>query len=175
MKTFLEVTQTNGDHCGRELVGKCCTKSFWGKFREIREKILCNPKILPAPKTMTKKHLCPRSLLNGQIDKCPSHASIFWRPCANFSTRTLFIRCWRLQFVTVANINYQRYPKTEQFITAKISGNALKQGSRIHLELYQHSSQLQKYKAARMSCWMAVDQQVCSWDGRHPGLTVWNL
>jgi len=26
------------------------------------------------------------------------------------------------------NINYQRSPKTEQFMTAKISGNALKQG-----------------------------------------------
>jgi len=26
------------------------------------------------------------------------------------------------------NINYQRSPKTEQFITAKISGNALKPG-----------------------------------------------
>jgi len=27
------------------------------------------------------------------------------------------------------DINYQRSPKTEQYITAKISGNALKQGS----------------------------------------------
>jgi len=30
------------------------------------------------------------------------------------------------------NINYQRSPKTEQFMTAKVSGNALKQGSRTH-------------------------------------------
>jgi len=36
--------------------------------------------------------------------------------------------------------------KTEQFITAKIPGNALKQESRTHLML--RSSQLQKYKAA---------------------------
>jgi len=49
------------------------------------------------------------------------------------------------------NINYQRYPKTEQFTTTKISGNALKQGSGIYLMLRQGSSQLQKYNAARMS------------------------
>jgi len=36
--------------------------------------------------------------------------------------------------------------KTEQFITAKISGNALKQGSRTLSVLRQSSSQLQKYK-----------------------------
>jgi len=38
--------------------------------------------------------------------------------------------------------------KTEQFITAKISGNALKQGSRTPSVLRQRSSQLQKYTAA---------------------------
>jgi len=37
---------------------------------------------------------------------------------------------------------------TEQFITAKISGNALKQGSTPHSVLRQRSSQLQKYQAA---------------------------
>jgi len=83
-----------------------------------------------------------------------------------------FTRCCRLQFVTVININYQRYPKTEQSITTKISGNALKQGSRTHSVLRQGSSQLQKYKAARMSRRIAVDQKVCGWDGGHPGLTV---
>ena len=35
--------------------------------------------------------------------------------------------------------------KTEQFITAKISGNALKHGSRTHSVLHQRGSQLQKY------------------------------
>jgi len=38
--------------------------------------------------------------------------------------------------------------KPEQFITAKISGNALKQGSTARLKLRQRSSQLQKYMAA---------------------------
>jgi len=37
---------------------------------------------------------------------------------------------------------------TKQFIIGKISGNALKQGSRTHSVLRQRSSQLQKYKAA---------------------------
>jgi len=50
--------------------------------------------------------------------------------------------------------------KTERFITAKTSGNALKQGSRTHSMLCQRSSQLQKYKAARMSRRIAVDQKV---------------
>jgi len=70
------------------------------------------------------------------------------------------------------NINYQRSPKTEKFMTAKVSGNALKQGSRIHSVLRQRSSQLQKYKAARMSRHIAIDQKVCGLDDGHPGLTV---
>jgi len=57
-------------------------------------------------------------------------------------------------------------------MTAKISGNALKQESRTHPVLRQHSSQLQKCKAARMSRRIAIDQKVCGWDGGHPGLTV---
>jgi len=62
--------------------------------------------------------------------------------------------------------------KAQQFITAKISGNALKQGSRTHSVLRQRSSQLQKYKAARMSRRIAIEQKVCGGDGGHPGLTV---
>jgi len=57
-------------------------------------------------------------------------------------------------------------------MTAKISGNALKQGSGTHSVLRQRSSQLRKYKAARMPCHIAIDQKVCRWDGGHPGLTV---
>jgi len=70
------------------------------------------------------------------------------------------------------NISYQQYPKTEPFITAKMSGNALKQGSRTHSVLRQRSSQLQKYKVARSSRRIAVDQKVCGWDDGHPGFTV---
>ena len=57
-------------------------------------------------------------------------------------------------------------------MTAQIFGNALKQGSRRHSVLRQGSSQLQKYKAARMSRRIAVDQKVCGWDGGHTGFTV---
>jgi len=71
--------------------------------------------------------------------------------------------------VTAMNINDQRSPKTEQFMTAKISGNALKQGSRTHSVLRQRSSQLQTYKAARMCRRIAIDQKVCGWDGGHQG------
>jgi len=76
----------------------------------------------------------------------------------------LSTRCG-LQCVTVININFQRFPETEQFITAKISGNPLKQGSRTHTVLRQRSSQLQKYKPARMSLRIAIDQTVCGGDG----------
>jgi len=41
-----------------------------------------------------------------------------------------------------------------------------------HTMLRQRSSQLQKYKAARMSRRIAIDQKVCSWDGGHPGWYV---
>jgi len=112
-------------------------------------------------------------LLKGQRRKCSSHASILQLPCAYNSTRTLFTRC-RLQCDTVMNINYQRSPETDHFITAKISGNVLKQGSRTHTVLRQRSSQLQKYKAARISCWIAVNHNVCGGNGGHPvsGLRV---
>jgi len=151
-------------------------KIFSGKFGEIRAKTFATPKICLLLNLWWKSNsnlVAP--LLKGQRDKCPGHASIFRRPYAYYSTRTLISDCCRLQFVTVMNINYMRYPKTEHFITAKISGNALKQGSRTHSVLRQRSSQLQKYKATRMSCRIAVDQKVCAWDGRHPWLTVWNL
>jgi len=68
-------------------------------------------------------------------------------------------------------MNYQRSPETEQFTTAKISGNTLKQGNRTHSVLRQRCSQLQK-KAARMSRRIAVDQNVCGGDGAQPGFTV---
>jgi len=65
-----------------------------------------------------------------------------------------------VQCVTVIHINWSalqvRRPeqntapnaKTEQFVAAKVSGNALKQRSRTHSVLRQSSSQLQNYKAS---------------------------
>jgi len=106
--------------------------------------------------------------------QCSRHVSILWPPCVYYSARNNFTRCCWLQCVNVMNINYQWSLNTEQFITANISDNALKQGRRTHSVLRQRSSQLQKYKAARMSSRIAIDQNVCGWVG-HPGLTVWNL
>jgi len=49
--------------------------------------------------------------------------------------------------VTAMNITYcQRSHETKQFITAKISGNALKQGSRTSSVLRQRSSQLENIR-----------------------------
>jgi len=85
--------------------------------------------------------------------------------------------------------------KTEQFITAKISGNAVKQRSWTYSVLRQRSWQLQKYKAAHCNSWVKPTQccdravhnyktygcanvswnssraeKVCGWGGGHPGL-----
>ena len=49
---------------------------------------------------------------------------------------------------------------TEQFITAKIFGNTLKQANGTHSVQCQLSSQVQKYKASRLSRRIAVDQKV---------------
>jgi len=103
-------------------------------------------------------------LLKGLREQCSRHAFVLRCPCAYYSARTLFTRC-RLQCVTVMNINNQWSPETEQFVTAKISGNALKQGSGTHSVLRQRSSQLQKHMAARMSRRKAVDQNVCGGRG----------
>jgi len=75
-----------------------------------------------------------------------------------YSTRTLLTRLsafpvTRPEQNTALNGNV----RTEQFITANISGNALKQGSRIHSLLHQCILQLQKQQAARMSCRIAVE------------------
>ena len=139
-------------------------------------------KILRTPKICLLLHLWSKGisasivpLWKGQMRLCLWHVSILRRPCAYYSTRTRFTRCCELQCVTAKNINFQRFPKSEQFVTAKISGNTLKQGCRTHSMLRQRSSQLQKYKAVRMSRWIAVDEKVYGWDDGHPGLTVWNL
>ena len=75
---------------------------------------------------------------------------------AYFSTRTLLTRCctmchcneYQLSVLQVRRRNQNTFnAKTEQFITAKISGNALKQGSRTQSVLRPRISQLQKRKA----------------------------
>jgi len=180
MKTFFwgHTKKGHGYLCGREFCRQKLHKNLFGHVLENSGKDPSPPqKICLLLRQWSKgisDHIAP--LLKGQRGKYPRHASILRRPCAYYSTRTLFTRCCRLQCVTAVNINHHRYPKTEQLITAKISSNALKQrGSRTHWALRQRSSQLQKYKAARMSRRIAVDQKVCYWDGEHPGLTVWNL
>ena len=110
------------DLCGRECVGKSCTKNFLGMFGEIRAKNPSQPQKFAYSSTYYEKS---PPLLPFWNDR-GMNASIFRRPCAHYSARTLFTPCCWLQFVTVMNINYRRYPKTEQFIPTKISGNALK-------------------------------------------------
>ena len=151
-------------------MGKNCPKSFSGKFGEIRTRILRTPRNLRAPTPVMKSHLrlhCPPfARSEGEMPPPCLHSPASL--CIVFYT--LFTTCCRLQCVTVMKTN-QWSPKTEQFIPAKISGNALKQWS-THSVLRQGSSQLQQCKAARMSRGIPVDQNVCSWDDGHPGLNV---
>ena len=156
------------DLCGRECVGKSCTKNVLGKFGEIRDP--SQPQKFAYSSSYDEKS---PPLLPFWNDR-GMNASIFRRPCAYYSARTLFTPCCWLKFVTVMNINYRRYPKTEKFITTKICDSALKR-SRTPSVLRQDSSQLQKYKASRMSRLIAVDQNECAWDGGHPEWTVWNM
>ena len=118
----------------RQKLPKKLFKQVWENSR----KILSTPKNLPALKPMNV-HLRPR--LKGQRGKCPRFAS--------FSGVPVHIVLHVLSFlvvvgycVTVMNIlvNYQRSLETEQFKSAKISCNALKQGSSTHSMLRQRSS-----------------------------------
>ena len=98
------------------------------------------------------------------------------------SSRTLLTRYCSLQCVIVIHINYSTLhvrrqgqntalnADTERFITAKISGNALKQGSRTHSVLRQSSSQLQKYKAAHSTSAVKHTQR---YDGAVHKLKKW--
>ena len=122
-----------------KILGKRCTKNFLSKFGEVGQN-LSHPKNLPSTPMMTRylRGRCPS--FERAEEKCPCHASNLPRPCTYYFTRTPFTRCCRLQCVTAMNMNCQRSPKTEQFVIAKVSGNALKQGSRTHSVLRQRSS-----------------------------------
>ena len=66
--------------------------------------------------------------------------------------------------------------RTEQLMTAKISGNGLKHVSRTHSTLRQYSSPTAKTSgSANVSSNSSRAEKVCGHDGRHPGLTVWNF
>ena len=104
----------------------------------------------------TSSPVIPR--LKRQRGNCPRHAAIFWRPCAYYSTRTLVTCCCRLQLVTVMNINNISGILRQSVHNCKNIRQRVKTGSRTHSVLRQGSSQLQKYKAARLSLQIAVDQ-----------------
>ena len=150
---------------------KNCTKNFSGKFGEIRAKILRTPKDLPAPTPMMKRHLClhcpPFKRAEGKmlLPCLHSPGSLY------ISFYTLFTRCCRLQCVTEMNINHIS-GLLRAVHTYKTIRQHAKTGSRTHSMLCQGSSQLQKDKAARMSRWIAVNQNLCGWDGGHLGLTI---
>ena len=118
-----------------------------------------------------------------------------------------------VQCVTVMNINYYQRSNlgdrsktqhskttTEQFITAKVSGNALKQGAE-HTQCYVsavHNCKNMRMRIKTVTSYIlnattgmfttaktsgcanvspnsSRAEKVCGWDGGHPGLTVWNL
>jgi len=88
-------------------------------------------------------------LLNeGQRGQCSRHASILWRPCAYYATRTLFNCCCIMCHCNEHKVSAVSWEK-EQLITAT--------GGWTQSVLRQRSSQPQKYDT-RMSRRIAVDQ-----------------
>jgi len=93
-------------------LGKNCTENFLGKFGEIRAKILRTPKNLPAPTPMMKRHLhlhCP--FWKGRGGNAPAMPPFSGIP-VHIILQSLY-SFFRLQCVTVMNINYLRSRKTE--------------------------------------------------------------
>ena len=120
--------KVHNDPCRKEFVGKSCTKTFLGCLGKFGQKSFATPKICLLLNLWWKGTSSPVAPLFKGLRDETQHASTFRRPCACCSAHTLFTRCCRLQFVTVMNINCQWHPNAEQFITAKIPDNALKQG-----------------------------------------------
>ena len=94
---------------------------------------------------------------------------------AYYSTRTLLTRCCTMYYCNEHKLSAlhlgdrsktQHSTLRQQFITEKISGSVLKQGSRTHSVLRQRSSQFQNHQVARCS---SRAEKACGWDGGHPG------
>ena len=131
--------------------GQKLPKKFFGQVWGNSGKNPSHSQNLPAPTPVMKRHfrLHWPSFARSE-GEMPRHASILRRPCAHYSTRTLFTRCCRLQCVTVMNIYYQRSPKTEQFMTAKIQSCA---------NVWSNSSRSEGmrlgFRTPRFVCWLA--------------------
>ena len=120
----------------RQKLHKNLFEQVWGSWAKsfAPQKFACSY-------TYDQRHLRPRCPSFERVEgKCLRHASNLPRPRTCYFTHIPFTRCCRLQCVTAMNMNCQRSPKTEQFVTAKISGNALKRGSITHSVLRQRSS-----------------------------------
>jgi len=145
-RPFLEVTPKQGrnDLFGRTFVGKSCTKKLYGQVWGNSGKPFAPPKFCLLLHPWWKGTSTPVAhFLKWQRGKCP----ILRRPCANYSTRTLFTLCCRLQCVTVININYQRYPKTRAVHNSKNMWQRVKTGVE-HTQCYV--SAVHNYKNTRL-------------------------
>ena len=113
-------------------------------------------------------------LLKRQVVECPRLASIFRRPVHIILHALALLvvigyscHCNEHKLLTVS---WDRVVHTYKNIRQRV-----KTGSSTGPVLRQGSSQPQEYKSARMPRRIAVDQNVCAWDGGHPELTVRNL
>jgi len=102
---------------------------------------------------MMKRHLRPVSP-SLKEDECPRIASIF-RPVYII----LHASFCSLQ-ATICHYNNHKLYQTDQFITAKIPGNALKQGNRTHSVLHQGGSQLQNTGCGSVSSNWSEDMRL---------------
>jgi len=95
---FLEVTSKRGVYglVEENLKAKVAQKTFRASLGKFGQNPL-HPKNLPAPTLMMKRHLRPRCSSFGRAEEeMPTPWLHSRRPCAYYSTRTLFTRCCRL-------------------------------------------------------------------------------
>ena len=107
----------------------------------------------------------PNQLFGGVVDIICiffyTYSPYFMCHCTEYKLSTLQVRISQENKLNAT---------TQQFITAKISGCTLKQGSNAHSSLRQSNFQLQN-KAALMSCRMrAVEHRCSALACAHPGL-----
>ena len=115
MKTFEGSHQKRlNDLCGREFVGKSCTKTSLGSLGKLGEISFASPNLCLLLNLRRKRYSpCCFPFENTEGWMPPPCLNLPASLCILFYRKhALFTRCCKLQFVTAININYQRYPKT---------------------------------------------------------------
>jgi len=141
-------------------------KFSWGGFIQWHMVVICIRGALFVPSQYDVVFMFPNQRFG---EGCWHHRHIFLHAlprmchCTEYKLSALQVRISKENILDA---------KTEQFIIAKISGRAFKQGSKTHSSLRRSNLQLQN-QAALMTCRIrAVEYRKCAAElaGSHPGL-----